>query len=765
MPKVSVVMASYNHEKYVAETIESVLSQTYQDWEFIITDDGSPDGTVDVMKRFDDARIKLFCFSQNQGACTAMNNCIQEAKGEYIAVINSDDAWMPEKLEKQVKFLDEHPEKGAIFGYAQIIDEEGKKITEENHFYSQVFIQPNRTRFEWLRHFFFNGNCLCHPSILIRKHCYDDIGLYDERFALLPDFDFWIRLCIKYEIFIMPESLVKFRIRLQEANASGNKPETQMRHHLEFSQILKNYISPDTLNIFLDIFPVSARIEGIESRLNIKDIEVELAPFIIAMFAIRHSNPAHRYFCFDILYQMYSQKELAQKLKQKYSFDFSDLIKLAGEQDVFGTVALQQSQSQVHQTEAVLEQTYCHLRSIEVQLEESKAQLQQTEGLLEQSQSQLQQTEGLLEQFQSQLQQAEGLLEQSQAQLYETQEQLEQYETKLHQTEVLLEQSQARIQQSEGLFAQSQAQLYETQEELEQSETKWLHTEGLLEQSQAQLQQTEGLLAQSQAQLYETETVLEQSQEQLHKTEEALEQSQEQLHKTEEALEQSQEQLHKTEEGLEQSQSLLYETQEQLEQSETKLHQTEVVLEQSQAQLHKTEVIMKQFQNALRETQEDLTQSESLLHETQQALEESVFQISEFQREVEVLKSQLHKVNSELNLQKSQSYQFQKELAHSRFLSEAIAREQEGQSKTPYQLLVWDAWYAYQSGEPIKMKECLQESLKCTPFPKSETILNWLESFTKFSLEKEGGIDIQSLTNSAEWKQLVRQAVAVKARG
>ena len=709
MPKVSVVMASYNHEQFVAETIQSVLDQTYQDFEFIITDDGSHDRTVDVIKNFDDPRIKLFCFPQNQGACAAMNNCINEAKGEYIAVINSDDAWMPEKLEKQVNFLDEYPQNGAVFTYAKIINEEGKKITEENHFYSKVFIQPNRTRFEWLRHFFFHGNCLCHPSILIRKHCYDDIGLYDERFAQLPDLDFWIRLCARYEIYIMSESLIEFRMRLNEANASGNRPETKMRHHLEFSQILKHYISPDLLSLFLDIFPVRAKIEGIESRLNIKDIEIELAPFIIAMSVIESSNPVHRYFGFNTLYQMYSQKELAQKLKEKYSFDFSDLIKLAGEQDVFGTVALEQSQSQVHQTEAVLEQTYSQLRSTEVQLEQSQSQLQQTEGLLEQSQ----------------------------AQLYETQEQLEQSETKLHQNDGLLEQSQSQLQQAEGLFAQSQAQLYETQEELEQSETKWLHTEGLLEQSQAQLQQTEGLLAQSQAQLYETETVLEQSQEHLHKTEEALEQSQ----------------------------SLLYQNQEQLEQSETKLHQTEVVLEQSQAQLHKTEVIMKQFQNALRETQEDLTQSESLLHETQQALEESLFQTSEFKREVERLKSQLHKVNSELNLQKSQSYQFQKELAHSRFLSEAIAREQEGQSKTHYQLLVWDAWYAYHSGELSKMKECLQESLKCTPFPKSETILNWLESFTKFSLEKEGGMDIQSLTNSAEWKQLVRQAVAVKARG
>ncbi|MGB8687985.1 MAG: glycosyltransferase, partial [Microcoleus sp.] len=85
MPKVSVVMASYNHEKFVAETIQSVLDQTYQDFEFIITDDGSPDRTVDVIKKFADPRIKLFCFPQNQGACTAMNNCINEAKGEYIA--------------------------------------------------------------------------------------------------------------------------------------------------------------------------------------------------------------------------------------------------------------------------------------------------------------------------------------------------------------------------------------------------------------------------------------------------------------------------------------------------------------------------------------------------------------------------------------------------------------------------------------------------------------------------------------------------------
>ena len=80
----------------------------------------------------------------------------------------------------------------------------------------------------------------------------------------------------------------------------------------------------------------------------------------------------------------------------------------------------------------------------------------------------------------------------------------------------------------------------------------------------------------------------------------------------------------------------------------------------------------------------------------------------------------------------------------------------------PYTLLVWDAWYAYQNGDVGKMQKCLQESLKCTPSSQTETIVNWLESFANFSLEKGRQLDTYSLTNSEEWKQLVRQAVAIK---
>ena len=197
MPNVSVVIASYNHARYVADTLQSVLDQTYQDFEIVITDDGSSDETVAEIKKFTDPRIRFFSFPANRGACTAMRNCLENADGRYVAVLNSDDVFLPGKLAKQVQFLDTHPDIGAVFGYARMIDAEGDELAgRTKRTYLKIFEQANRSRFEWLNYFFFNGNCLCHPSVLIRKECYDTVGFLNENFAQLPDMDFWVRLCI-----------------------------------------------------------------------------------------------------------------------------------------------------------------------------------------------------------------------------------------------------------------------------------------------------------------------------------------------------------------------------------------------------------------------------------------------------------------------------------------------------------------------------------------------------------------------------------------
>jgi glycosyltransferase involved in cell wall biosynthesis len=186
-----------------------------------------------------------------------INKAIQEiARGKYIAIHHSDDAWLPDKLEKQVAYLDSNPNVGAVFSWAQIVDDSGLPFQDEDHSYSHIFEQPDRTRYEWLNYFFYKGNALCHPSVLIRKTVYDDIGLYRYGMVQLPDFDMWVRLAMKYEIHIMPEKLVRFRIHKNESNSSGDRPDTRTRFQFEYLQVLQNYKEILSFSELKKVFPI-----------------------------------------------------------------------------------------------------------------------------------------------------------------------------------------------------------------------------------------------------------------------------------------------------------------------------------------------------------------------------------------------------------------------------------------------------------------------------------------------------------------------------
>jgi len=690
MPKVSVVMCVYNHEKFVGETIESVLDQTYQDWEFIITNDGSTDRSLDIIKQYDDPRIKLFSFDKNTGARVARNNSIKHAIGEYIAVINSDDVWILNKLEKQVKFLDKNPDIGAVFTYAAFINDDSEDIGYEHH-YGQIFNQHNRSRLEWLRDFFMAGNCLCHPSVLIRKVCHEDLGLYDERLGQLADFDMWVRLVTKYQIHILPENLVKFRLLKNQGNISGNTPKNNSRVILEWSQVLRNYLKPEILDNLHQIFNLKTNINEVGLSVKQQPFSRDIAPFFVAMLASKSQNPGHQYFCFDQLYQMLADQELAQKLEDQYYFNFSSLTDLAREQDIFGIVALDRVQSQLVQNQEELAQSQAQLHQIQAELADAQAQQHQTGEVLEQLNSQLHQTQQELEQSNTQLHQAQQELEQSNTQLHQAQQELEQSNTQLHQAQQELEQSNTQLHQAQQELEQSNTQLHQAQQELEQTQLQSHQTEAVLEQSQSQLHQMEAVLEQSQSQFHQMEAVLEQSQSQLH--------------------------------------------------------QMEAVLEQSQSQFHQTQRELKETQLQLHATQLELNFTNTQLHHTQRELEHTNAQLHQVQRELEHTNTQLH-----LRDREWERDQFQKTLAHQPIQ----------ESQMQYELLVWDAWYAYQNKNLIQMQECLKQSLKCTPFSPTETVLKWIESFSKLALKKGEGFDAKSLTNSAEWKQLMSRVVVAK---
>jgi glycosyltransferase involved in cell wall biosynthesis len=196
---------------------------------------------VAAIRLADDPRVRLRVFTENQGACVAINDAITRAQGEYIAVLNSDDYFLPGKLERQVAFLDAHPEVGAVFGLPHFVDERGHAFRNPGHLFWKAFATENQTRSQWLKQFFYRGNCLCHPTVMIRKVCYDRVGLFDPLLRQLPDWDMWIRLCRAFEIHVMPEKLTAFRVLDGERNVSAPSRETLARLAWETESVLRHY--------------------------------------------------------------------------------------------------------------------------------------------------------------------------------------------------------------------------------------------------------------------------------------------------------------------------------------------------------------------------------------------------------------------------------------------------------------------------------------------------------------------------------------------
>lgn len=247
-PKVSVAIASYNHVDYIGVAIDSVLKQSFQDFEIIVTDDGSTDGTADVVETYSDRRIKLKRFTSNKGACFATNNAISRSQGEYIAILSSDDAFFPNKLQKQVDFLDANPQIGAVFAYPEMINEAGEKLPpEEQANQSSIFKENNKSQVEWIWRLF-HFNCLCHPSVLIRRACYEKVGLYNPSLRSLPDYEMWVRLLQKTNIHIIHEPLIKMRKFKNEMNESGSRPDQIRRVVWEHIKVIKRFLAtPDYL--------------------------------------------------------------------------------------------------------------------------------------------------------------------------------------------------------------------------------------------------------------------------------------------------------------------------------------------------------------------------------------------------------------------------------------------------------------------------------------------------------------------------------------
>jgi len=253
-PRVSIVLANFNGGDWLQKSISSVLAQKYQNWELILIDDCSTDHSREIIESFQDNRIYPFYLPNNQHMVYGFNFGISQARGEYIARIDSDDFWHSEKLALQVEFLDCHPEYGACFTWVDVVDENDNQITE---FYTdrvEIFKVKNMGQAKWLHYMYFRGACLCHPSVLMRKTVLDDVGWYNYALVQIQDYELWLRIVKKYPIYVIQTPLVNYRWFMNGENASAPSPTTNIRSNYEFTYVLSKFFDDIPDDLFIKAF-------------------------------------------------------------------------------------------------------------------------------------------------------------------------------------------------------------------------------------------------------------------------------------------------------------------------------------------------------------------------------------------------------------------------------------------------------------------------------------------------------------------------------
>lgn len=204
MPKVSVVMSVYNGERFLRQAVDSILAQTFSDFEFVAVDDGSTDGTAQILEGYTDPRLHVIR-QENVGLIGSLNHAIDIASGEYIARMDVDDVSLPQRLELQLDWLERNPGVVVLGTQAVEIDQAGEKL--RRHYYP---VGSDAVVKALLR----GATAVCHGTVMFRRACFDTVGGYRSPFEHAEDYDLWLRMIESYDIENLPTVLYLKRLNL-----------------------------------------------------------------------------------------------------------------------------------------------------------------------------------------------------------------------------------------------------------------------------------------------------------------------------------------------------------------------------------------------------------------------------------------------------------------------------------------------------------------------------------------------------------------------
>lgn len=230
-PSVTVLMPVYNCEKYVEKAIESILKQSFRDFEFLIIDDASKDKTLSIVKKYakKDKRIRVVANKKNIQIAKSLNKGVDMAKADIIARMDSDDFSMSDRLKLQYNFLKRNPKIAIVGSNMIIVDDKGKKISKREY----------PTDSKSLRKIMFRYSPFAHPSVSFRKNIFLEFGGYNPRMVPCEDIDLWFKVCSKYEIANISKNLLQYRLVISSNSHKNLKKLELLGFRIKLNAIRK----------------------------------------------------------------------------------------------------------------------------------------------------------------------------------------------------------------------------------------------------------------------------------------------------------------------------------------------------------------------------------------------------------------------------------------------------------------------------------------------------------------------------------------------
>lgn len=235
-PKVSVAIPTYNYGHYIGQTIQSVLDQTFKDFEVIVVDNCSSDKTEEVVRRFRDSRISYHRNPHNVGFARNLNKCVELARGEYISILHADDAYLPQILEIESGILDAHQRVGFVYAALYTMDSSGNSTDLWKPFVTDHI-------WEGLEEFKQDviENYIHSPTVMVRRQCYRDVGEFDLELDFASDWDMWLRIALRgYQVAYVAKPLSYYRIHSESGTSWLNKEGLKC---VEDCKVLKQVLS------------------------------------------------------------------------------------------------------------------------------------------------------------------------------------------------------------------------------------------------------------------------------------------------------------------------------------------------------------------------------------------------------------------------------------------------------------------------------------------------------------------------------------------